>query len=149
MIKHRIKAFAIGILVTVLAVNAQKPVGENWLKTNVPAEDAICFALYTVSNKALKMTAQLYPLADDIDRVNKLQIRRDDGWQTIAASIVSEESYGWPLEDKKQWTAHFRLEEWDHSRDYDYRLLAAGGAGRGELMLRTPNNQVRGKFYPD
>jgi hypothetical protein len=106
-----ITTLLVSILVAVLSVNAQKPVGENWLKTDVPAEDAICFALYTVSNKTLKMTAQLYPLADDIDKVVKLQIRTDDGWQTIAASVVSEESYGWPQEDKKQWTAHFRIDE--------------------------------------
>jgi len=125
------------ILVLSLSVFAQKPVGENWLNIdNVPSEDAICFALYTVNNNTLKMTAQLYPLADDIDRVVKLQIRKGDEWQTIAATVVSEESYGWPQEDKKQWTAHFRVENWDHSRDYDYRLLAAGEKAEYEGIIR-------------
>ena len=120
-----------------LSLFAQKPVGENWLDIdNVPPEDAICFALYTVSNNTLKMTAQLYPLAGDIDKVVKLQIRKDDEWQTIAASVVSEESYGWPQEDKKQWTAHFRVEDWDHSSDYDYRLLAAGEKAKYEGIIR-------------
>ncbi|MCA1760531.1 MAG: hypothetical protein LC658_12260, partial [Bacteroidales bacterium] len=95
MIKKKSLFIISFILVFSLSVFAQKPIGENWLDIdNVPPEDAICFALYTVSNNTLKMTAQLYPLADDIDRVVKLQIRKDDEWQTIAASVVSEESYG-------------------------------------------------------
>jgi len=136
MIQKKFATVVISILVIVLSVNAQKPVGENWLETDVPVEDVICFALYTVSNNTLKMTAQLYPLDDDIDRVVKLQIKKNEGWQTIAASIVSEESYGWPQEDKKQWTAHFRVEYWDHTRDYDYRLLAAGEKAKYEGVIR-------------
>jgi hypothetical protein len=137
MIKKKSLSIISLILVFSLSVSAQKPVGENWLNIdNIPTEDAICFALYTVNNNTLKMTAQLYPLADGIDRVVKLQIRKNDGWQTIAASVVSEESYGWPQEDKKQWTAHFRVENWDHSRDYDYRLLAAGEKAKYQGIIR-------------
>lgn len=115
---------------------AQEPVGENWLNTDVPAEDAICFALYTVSNNTLKMTAQLYPLDDGIDRVVKLQIRNSEAWETVAATLVSEASYGWPQEDRKQWTAHFRLESWDSSRSVAYRLVAAGGKAKYEGTIR-------------
>ena len=115
---------------------AQEPVGENWLNTCVPAEDAICFALYTVSNNTLKMTAQLYPLDDGIDRVVKLQIRNSEKWETVAATVVSEASYGWPQEDRKQWTAHFRLESWDSSRSVAYRLVAAGGKAKYEGTIR-------------
>lgn len=122
--------------ITAFFLNAQKPVGENWLDTNVPAEDAICFALYTVNNNTLKMTAQLYPLDDGVDRVVKLQIQKDGDWKTIAATKVSEKFYGWPQEDKKQWTAHFRLEDWDSSRDYEYRVVAAGGKAKYEGMIR-------------
>ena len=123
-------------IVTVLSLNAQKPIGENWLKTDVPVEDAICFALYTVNNNTLKVTAQLYPLDDGVDRVVKLQIQKDGDWKTIAATKVSEKSYGWPQEDKKQWTAHFRLEDWDSSRDYEYRVIAAGGKAKYEGIIR-------------
>ena len=90
---------------------SQKPIGENWLKTDVPTKDAICFALYTVQDSTLKMTVQLYPLKDGVDRVVKLQIRNGNQWKTMAATLVSEASYGWPQEDKKRWTAHFRLEK--------------------------------------
>jgi len=124
-------------IVTVLSLNAQKPIGENWLKIDdVAPEDAICFALYTVSNNTLKMTAQLYPLDNGIDRVVKLQIKKEGDWETLDATKVSEEPYGWPQEDRKQWTAHFRLEDWDSSRDYEYRVVAAGGKAKYEGLIR-------------
>ena len=114
----------------------QKPVGENWLDTDVPSRDAICFALYTVHDHVLKMTAQLYPLKDGVDRVVRLQVKEDGRWEDIAATLVNEEFYGWPQEDKKLWTAHFRVEEWDSSSDYSYRVVAAGGKATYEGTIR-------------
>ncbi|HMA63147.1 MAG TPA: hypothetical protein VKP78_10905 [bacterium] len=128
---------AINILMAIVWLAAQKPVGENWQKIDdVAPEDAICFALYTVSNNTLKMTVQLYPLDNGIDRVVKLQIKKEGDWETLAATKVSEKSYGWPQEDRKQWTAHFRLEDWDSSRDYEYRIVAAGGKAKYEGLIR-------------
>ena len=129
-------ALLLFIAISNFAIHAQKPVGENWLKTDVPVEDAICFALYTVHDNILKMTAQLYPLDEGVDRVVRLQVRQDGDWKTIAATTVSEKPYGWPQEDKKQWTAHFRVEQWDHSRDYQYRLVAADGKATYEGTIR-------------
>ena len=127
--------FAVNLLLLFSTVNAQKPVGEHWLKTNVPTEDAICFALYTVHHGVLKMTVQLYPLSDGVDRVVELQIYQAGSWKTLAATVVNEESYGWPQEDKKRWTAHFRMGPWDDSKRVKYRILAAGGkaAYSGEI----------------
>ena len=136
MKKTKSLAMAMIIMMMTIVLNAQKPVGENWLETDVPTEDAICFALYTVNNNTLKMTAQLYPLDDGVDRVVKLQIQKGGNWETIAATTVSEESYGWPQEDKKRWTAHFRLEDWDSSKNYDYRVVAAGGQATYEGTIR-------------
>ncbi len=136
---HKKKNLLITLLILAMTFSgyAQKPIGENWLDIdNVPVEDAICFALYTVNDNTLKMTAQLYPLGDGVDRVVKLQIKKDEGWETIEATVVSEESYGWPQEDKKQWTAHFRVENWNSSRDYQYRVLAAGDKAKYEGLIR-------------
>ncbi len=142
MCKKRVLTIAIFILMITSSLNAQKPVGENWLETDVPTEDAICFALYTVNNNTLKMTAQLYPLDDGVDRVVELQIKKDGDWETIAATRVSEESYGWPQEDKKRWTAHFRLEDWDSSKDYNYRVVAADGKATYEgTIQKDPVNK--------
>lgn len=136
MYKKNFLTIAIFTLIMASSLNAQKPVGENWLETDVPTEHAICFALYTVNNNTLKMTAQLYPLDKGVDRVVKLQIQKDGDWKTIAATKVSEESYGWPQEDKKRWAAHFRLENWDSSKNYDYRVVAAGGKATYEGTIR-------------
>ncbi len=136
-IEHkRLILFLIGLLLVVNTSIAQRPVGEDWLKTDVASEDAICFALYTVQNGVLKMTVQLYPLEVGVDRVVKLQLDRDGSWQTLAATVVSEESYGWPQEDKKQWTAHFRIDSWDESRRVAYRILAAGGKAKYTGLIR-------------
>lgn len=136
--KQKIKLLAVmTIWAMSFSVYAQKPVGENWLDIdNVPVEDAICFALYTVDNNILKMTAQLYPLGRDVDRVVKLQVKKDGEWETISATVVSEESYGWPQEDRKRWTAHFRIEQWNSSMDYQYRVLAAGDKAKYEGLIR-------------
>ncbi len=124
------------VILLVGAAKAQKPVDEDWLKTDVAVEDAICFALYTVHNKVLKMTVQLYPLRDDVDRVVQLQTEEGGSWTTRAATIVSEESYGWPQEEKKQWTAHFRIDPWDDSHQVKYRVLAANGAAKYTGIIR-------------
>jgi len=99
----------------------------DWLDTEVPSEQAICFVLYTVSADTLKMTAQLYPFNDDVGRKVQLQIDRDGAWEKIAETRVSEKPYGRPQEDIKRWTAHFRVTPWDDSRDYRYRVVAADG----------------------
>ncbi|MBD3274871.1 MAG: hypothetical protein GF372_06140, partial [Candidatus Marinimicrobia bacterium] len=119
--------FMLSVLINVNPAMGQKPIGDNWLETDVPVKDAICFALYTVQDGVLKLTAQLYPLDDGVDRVVELQIREGRQWNTIAATKVSEKPYGDPQQDKLQWTAHFRLEDWDHSQDYQYRVVAADG----------------------
>ena len=125
------------IMLISFSLNAQKPIGENWLKIDdVPAEDAICFAIYTVNDNILKMTAQLYPLDDGVDRVVELQIKKNNKWKTIDATTVSEKSYGWPLEDRKQWTAHFRIEDWNSSENYEYRVVAADGKAKYEGIIR-------------
>ena len=65
---------------------------ENWpVNLDVPKEDAICFALYTVHNNTLKMTAQLYPLANGVERVVALQVQDGDQWRDVAATVVSDE----------------------------------------------------------
>ena len=42
----------------------------------VSRDKVICFALYTVHNNILKMTAQLYPLKDGEDRIVRLEVKQ-------------------------------------------------------------------------
>ncbi len=66
----------------------------------VSRDKVICFALYTVHNNIMKMTAQLYPLKDGEDRIVRLEVKQDGKWKQIAQTQVVE----------RGWTAVFRVE---------------------------------------
>jgi len=72
----------------------------------------ICFALYTVSNNILKLTAQFYPLTDDEDFKASLEIKGDTGWTKI-----DEQGIQYP-----GLIANFRIENWDDTKQYEYRI---------------------------
>ncbi|MEM0983586.1 MAG: hypothetical protein AAGI17_06530 [Planctomycetota bacterium] len=104
----------------------------------MPADRAIAFALYTAHDGVLKMTAQLYPLAEGVDRTVMLEVRPSGSgsWRTVGEVEVDESSYGWPQENRKRWLAHFRVEDWDQTRDFDYRLVAASGRATYQGRVR-------------
>lgn len=137
--KVAMKRWFCGLLVvlwfSVRALHAEEPTWPVRLN-QVPVEEAICFSLYTTHDGVLKMTAQLYPLADGVDRTVTLQVRENDQWVDVAAVPVSEEPYGHPQPEIKRWTAHFRVEPWDTSRSRRYRVVAAGGAAKYEGTIR-------------
>lgn len=96
---------------------------------DVPRDEVIGFALYTVHRGVLKMSAQLYPLREGEAREVALEIQQDDGsWKSIASSPV----------DETGWLATFRVEPWDESRDYRYRVVHAGGAKFEGRIRRNP-----------
>ena len=125
------------VAVLVLAPVSQAQEGTWPVKLDdVPEEDAIGFCLYTTHDQVLKLTAQLYPLADGVDRAVTLQVRKGGEWADVAATKVSEAPYGDPQADIKRWTAHFRVDDWDMTRDHAYRVVAAGGAATYEGVIR-------------
>ncbi len=101
----------------------------------VSPEDRICFALYTVHDRVLKMTAQLYPLEAGDSRIATLLIKKDGKWQEVAQTRVTELEYGNPARDRT-WTAHFRVENWDTTRDWRYRVSALEGVATYEGLIR-------------
>jgi hypothetical protein len=92
-----------------------------------PAEQ-ICFVLYTVHDGVLKLTAQLYPLSASAPRQVRLEVQRDGVWREIARTGVVEPGF----------TATFRVESWDASRDTEYRVRHAEAAVYGGLIRRDP-----------
>ncbi len=94
---------------------------------DVAKKDQICFAMYTVHAGTLKMTVQLYPLADGDSRDIALEIEKGGKWERVASGNVREDLYGLPKPDTKAWNVLFRVENWDHSRDWSYRVVALGG----------------------
>ncbi len=71
--------------------------------------------LYTLSDRTLKLTAQLPPLSESDEQTVELQIR-DAGtrkWNTLATSQIRIPQY----------TANFRIPNWRDEIRYDYRIL--------------------------
>ena len=101
----------------------------------VSQEQRICFALYTVDDDILKMTAQCYPLAEGESRMAILRIKEGGRWRQVAESTITEADYGNQAQDKT-WTAHFRVEDWDMSRDWPYQVSALDGAAKYEGLIR-------------
>ena len=94
----------------------------------VPKDEQICFALYTVNRNVLKLTAQLYPLADDDSRTVRLEVRQGGKWKEIAATKVIEDG----------WTAPFRVENWDSTKTVEYRVAHGKSAFFTGKILRDP-----------
>ncbi len=95
----------------------------------------IAFALYTVHDNVLKMTVQFYPLKNGETRSTVLQIQEDGQWKDIADTVITEDEYGNETGDKT-WTAHFRAEGWDMTRDRTYRVSALDGKALYEGRVR-------------
>src|SRR5690606_32250203 len=85
---------------------------------DVPPEESICFALYTVHEGVLKLTAQFYPLPEDAARTATLEIQRGDEWIDVATTQIIEEG----------WTAPFRVENWGAAQPAMYRVNHADTA---------------------
>jgi hypothetical protein len=107
---------------------AALPFQDQLVIPEVPKEERICFALYTVHDDTLKLTAQLYPLGN-VDAIEvHLEIERDGQWDRIATSEVIYPGF----------TAPFRVEGWDSSRDIRYRVAHQDAAFYEGTIKRDP-----------
>jgi hypothetical protein len=97
----------------------------------VARDQVIGFALYTAHAGILKLSAQLYPLREGESRQVSLEVKRNTEWEVIATSAVNEDG----------WLATFRLEGWDASRDYPYRVRHPGGAVFEGIVRKDPVDQ--------
>ena len=94
----------------------------------VTRDKVICFALYTVNEKILKLTAQFYPLNEDESREAKLEILNNGNWKTIAKTKIIE----------RGWTAPFRVENWDDSKKTSYRVSHGKNATYEGIIQKNP-----------
>lgn len=96
---------------------------------NVPRDMVICFAQYTQQNSVLKMSAQLFPLMPDEERVARLEVKHEgEEWREIANGEVHYPG----------WDAHFRVEGWDGSKSVPYRVRHGEKAMFEGLIRRDP-----------
>ncbi len=104
---------------------------KNWRITRVSSDKVICFALYTVHNNILKLTAQLYRLPKEADRTVRLEIEQNGKWEKIAETNVIE----------RGWTAPFRIENWDSTKDHKYRVAHGTNAFYTGTIRKDPINK--------
>ncbi len=109
--------------------NAQRRPGRAVLTIpEVERSEVICFALYTVHDHTLKLTAQLYPLEASDSRTVRLEVQRDGQWVEVARTTVIEAG----------WTAPFRVENWDDTQAINYRVLHGPEAKYAGIIRKNP-----------
>jgi len=94
----------------------------------VDRDRVIAFGLYTVSKGTLKLSAQLYPLYPDETREVRLEVKKVGRWNKIATAEVNDVG----------WSALFRVENWDTTRDVAYRLRHGKNAMYEGLIRHDP-----------
>jgi len=107
----------------------KKPKGGNRPpELNVPRDEVVAFAIYTLHGGVLKMTAQLFPLMPEEPRVARLEVERDGEWVELAKEKVLFPG----------WSAHFRVENWDATKDVRYRVRHGEKAEFTGTVRRDP-----------
>ncbi len=116
------------LLFLTIEARAQRP---RLAVPEVSKKHTICFALYTVHDKTLKLTAQLYPLSKDDPKIVRLEIEQDGQWIEVAKTTAIEPG----------WTAPFRVESWDDSKSHRYRVAHGTEATYEGTIRKNPINK--------
>lgn len=112
--------------------NAPRPKQNPPPAMDVPRDEVVAFALYTQDRGILKMTAQLFPLKPDEPREARLELMQD-GKTWIQAATAKVLYPGW--------SAHFRIEKWDASKDVPYRVRHGEKAIFEGIIRRDPTDK--------
>ncbi|WP_298369291.1 alkaline phosphatase D family protein [uncultured Lutibacter sp.] len=95
------------------------------------AKNKICFALYTVHENTLKMTAQFYPIKNYDPFRATLQIKNNGNWENVQESEIHYPGY----------TAHFRIENWDDTKEKEYRVVYKKNQFYTGIIRQNPVNK--------
>jgi len=98
------------------------------INLDVPREEVVAFAVYTHDRGMLKMTAQLFPLLPGEDREVRLELKQGGKWKEVRRADVIYPG----------WSAHFRLRNWDNTRDVPYRVCHGEKACFEGLIRKDP-----------
>lgn len=115
--------------------NDEKPAKGRKPKTiipmDVPRDQVVAFALYTQDAGILKLTAQLYPLKNGESRDVRLEIEEGGAWREISRVKIVYPG----------WSAHFRIENWNSSKDIPYRVRHGDKAMFAGTIRKDPVDQ--------
>ena len=110
----------VGVLSTISGMDQQGLVAfSDWMccgkKFEVAPDQAfgpILWTLYTLSAKTMRMTAQMPIIGREDSQECTLEVQNGDKWKTIATAPIERVSR----------TATFTVENWDETKDVDYRV---------------------------
>ncbi len=88
----------------------------------------VLFTQHTLSNKILKLTAQMPPIGEKDGQTVGFQTKTDGKWKTISKAQI----------DKLSRTATFKFKNWDTSKDIPYRVA---------YQLYDSGNKLKDYFY--
>lgn len=94
-------------------------------------KNGVCFALYTVHENTLKLTAQFYPVTNYNPFRASLEIKNGNDWEIIQESEIVYPGY----------TAQFRVENWDDTQQKEYRILYNKKANYQGVIKQNPKNK--------
>lgn len=94
-------------------------------------KNKICFALYTVHEQTLKLTAQFYPVRSYDPFEATLQIKNNGQWETVQQSRIQYPGY----------TAHFRIENWDDTKEKEYRVVYKKNKFYKGIVRKNPKDK--------
>ncbi|WP_432788533.1 hypothetical protein [Polaribacter marinivivus] len=116
-----------------LMLNAQSGELLNLPKYIAP-KDRIAFAMYTVSKKTLKLTAQFYPIQDFEPFEATLEIKENNTWKKVAETKIIYPGY----------TAPFKVKNWDDTKQTQYRVVHNNNAFYEGVIQKNP--EYKNKF---
>lgn len=102
-----------------------------WFK-EVERSNALAFSLYTHDHGVLKITAQCFPLYPDEPKSVTLEFKENGEWKD-----VQEQPVVYP-----GWSAHFRVENWDNTKDVPYRVRLGNLSAFEGLIRKDPKDKA-------
>ncbi|WP_299710778.1 alkaline phosphatase D family protein [uncultured Tenacibaculum sp.] len=114
------------LICLIFSVKAQ----ENLLKLPdyIAPKDRIAFALYTIHENTLKLTAQFYPIKNVEPFEASLEVFKNNKWEKVAETRIIYPGY----------TAPFRVENWDDSKELKYRVNHNNTAYYEGILRKNP-----------
>ncbi len=101
------------------------------IDVDVPRDEVICFGMYTAQDGVMKMTAQFFPLYPKESREVSLELKQNGKWKKVVTEKINDIG----------WSAQFRIENWDQTKDVEYRLCHGKNASFEGLIRKDPKNK--------